>query len=109
MATSNTLIHLLDTNTVPSNVEAASIEQSIAKYDVEIAKLRSQLDTLVEERRRHHAVLSPLRRMPLELLGEIFTMVLPYILDYSGRQDVINLGLVCKRWRDATIYTHRLW
>ncbi|KAF6762437.1 hypothetical protein DFP72DRAFT_875932 [Ephemerocybe angulata] len=35
--------------------------------------------------------------MPLELLGEIFAM------------DVINLGLVCKRWRDATIYTHRLW
>ncbi|KAF5337210.1 hypothetical protein D9611_002875 [Ephemerocybe angulata] len=116
MATSKTLIHLLDTNTVPSNVEAASIEQSIAKYDIEIAtceieiaKLRSQLDALVEQRRRHNAVLSPLRRMPLELLGEIFAMVPLYILDQRGRQDVINLGLVCKRWRDTTIYTHRLW
>ncbi|KAF6745943.1 hypothetical protein DFP72DRAFT_639449 [Ephemerocybe angulata] len=30
-------------------------------------------------------------------------------LDKYERQVVSDLGLVCKGWRDATLYTHRLW
>jgi hypothetical protein len=54
-------------------------------------------------------VLSPLRRIPFEVLGENFRHSLPYIMGHEDRSQLVGLSLVCRRWRDAALCTHRLW
>ena len=71
---------------------------------------RSELE-LEEDLRRHRAVLSPVRQIPVEVLGEILSHVFPpsCVLGVDGRNRLVNLSLVCKRWRDAALCSRQLW
>ncbi|KAJ7483482.1 hypothetical protein FB451DRAFT_991164, partial [Mycena latifolia] len=59
--------------------------------------------------------LSPLRRMPPELLGEIFSWTLPSVQEALGRrrfQDKHSPWVftqVCHRWRAVALSTPSLW
>ncbi|KAJ2928532.1 hypothetical protein H1R20_g8551, partial [Candolleomyces eurysporus] len=101
--------YLLTSNTAPNPLEHASIEQDIKDTSDKISRLRSQLDELEVRRRRHQALLSPLRRLPLETLGEIFMCTLPSVLGQTERRYVTSLSLVCKDWHCAVLVTHQLW
>ncbi|KAF9017183.1 hypothetical protein BDZ89DRAFT_1022318 [Hymenopellis radicata] len=107
-----------------------SIDPSLTRLDTEIAalsaiqeQLQKELDDLRKERRvleehQQHisAVLSPLRRFPLEILQEIFL----YTLAQAGEPDYTwfnvrdptaslwRIRRVCRKWRMATQYPH-LW
>ncbi|KAF5310334.1 hypothetical protein D9611_012077 [Ephemerocybe angulata] len=111
MARLQNLAHLLNTNAVPNKLEAASVQQEIDGLASKIAKAKSQhdRDVLEKQRKCYRAVLSPVRRMPCELLGEIFLLAVPLILHEDNRCAVLNLGRVCKMWREATLYARRLW
>lgn len=88
------LSHLYLTNLPPSPDESASIEADCQVIVKELQGLQIALNA-------NRGVLSRMRCMPLEILGRIFSMV-----EYQRN---ISLGLVCKRWREATLLRHDLW
>ncbi|KAJ7230286.1 hypothetical protein GGX14DRAFT_582744 [Mycena pura] len=120
---------LLRSNEAPLESELSDIKTSssdmdsrLAFLDDEIARLRARVEQLEEERivirtRREHnrAILSPLRRMPPEVLAEVFLWSLPpRYVDYKrGGYDVKEspwvLTHVCSRWRAVALSTSSLW
>ncbi|KAJ7618987.1 hypothetical protein DFH06DRAFT_1306556 [Mycena polygramma] len=123
---------LLNSNEPPEDSEKTFIrsvistaDARVAHLDEEIAKLRAQLMHLEEERAsgfsyraRNSVILSPLRRMPPEVLGEIFVWTLP-----SPAAPLVSLVCskfrmgaspwvltqISSRWRTIALSTPRLW
>jgi hypothetical protein len=93
---------LIANNDPPNPTELAAARAEFDFLIARIAELESQLE-------HHKNVLSPWRRIPIEMLGEIFVHVVPLTLDKAGRKELINLCLVCRMWRDAAQLTNRLW
>ncbi|KAF7367200.1 F-box domain-containing protein [Mycena sanguinolenta] len=89
----------------------------LAILDAEILRLQGRLRQLQEERTvllTYHAqalcILCPLRRIPPEILSEIFAWTLPF------RREVLStencpwvLTHVCRGWRAVAITTSSLW
>lgn len=100
---------LLSSNDVPTTLEAASIRNEIDLVTDKISKLTLELEQLQELRRTRRATLSPIRRMPIEVLSKIFVFVFPPLLNKQGREDLVGLSLVSKGWHRAVCLTHQLW
>ncbi|KAJ3528086.1 hypothetical protein NMY22_g9544 [Coprinellus aureogranulatus] len=94
--------HLLDSN---QPLDPAILLQLSQRRD----SVRAEIKRLQEEEQICTTLLSPQRRLPPEILGEIFLLVTPGILDKVGREIVVNMGLVSKHWRSAALCAHRLW
>mgnify|MGYP001212031258 CR=1 FL=1 len=115
----------LGTNYVPSDQDVAHIRHLIAKpqahvdnVDKEIARLTEMLAALQRERQsyqsyinQHRAILSPIRRVPPEILQCIFLRCLPtkHNSVMSSLQAPILLTHVCRDWRAAALKMPRLW
>ncbi|KAJ7260351.1 hypothetical protein B0H12DRAFT_1181996, partial [Mycena haematopus] len=114
---------LLTTNEPPQDAELSLIlpvarktAARLACLEAEISRLRDQLTQLEEERAalaKYHAqnaiILSPLRRMPSEVLGEIFSWTLPLkrALDIADSPWVLTH--VSRRWRAIAVSKSSLW
>ncbi|CAK5270549.1 unnamed protein product [Mycena citricolor] len=108
----------LGTNYAPNDQESSQIRDlllvpsaKIAQIDLEIAALsvrRSELARLVAA---HTALLSPIRRLPPDVLREIFLWCLPtsHHPTMSVRHAPLLLGRVCGLWREVALATPRLW
>jgi hypothetical protein len=105
----DTYSYLLSNNIVPSAVEAASIELEVAELKDAICELRTQLQERTRQLQQRLGVLSSIRRIPLEVLGEIFNFAIPSLLDHQGRAALLEMCLVCRTWRDAALLKQRLW
>ncbi|KAJ7498163.1 hypothetical protein B0H11DRAFT_1856728, partial [Mycena galericulata] len=125
------LLHhaLLNANDPPQAAEIPFIQSIAAKIrtrldflDDEIARLRDRLGELEGERTslaRYHpqitGILSPLRRMPPEILVEIFSWTLPSLREALHRNKFTIQGSpwvlthVSRRWRAVSISTPELW
>ncbi|KAJ7218737.1 hypothetical protein C8J57DRAFT_1198931 [Mycena rebaudengoi] len=125
----STLESLLISNDPPPDAEIPVIcdiiadEQSrLLDLDTQIAALQKILEPLVDERNatadrilRHQSVISVTRRVPPEILGEIFLMTLP------SQEDVLSdeascvdsspwlVGRICSRWREIALALPELW
>ncbi|KAJ6504507.1 hypothetical protein DFH09DRAFT_1439990 [Mycena vulgaris] len=121
---------LLCTNAAPAGPELPYIQAIVSKtgarladVEAEISRLRLLLQQLEDERAslsRYHtpnkAILSPLRRMPPEVLSQIFSWTSPrssrHILALQ-KFDLINspwvLTHVSRRWKAVAISTSSLW
>jgi hypothetical protein len=117
--------HLLTTNYVPSKDEVHQINKllvgSVSQFDLldaEILRLQKVIDGLSLKRAQlhsdivgHRALTTPMRRIPEELLQEIFIRCLP--VDHnalmSATQAPLLLGQVCSQWRSVSSSTPRLW
>ncbi|KAK7012821.1 F-box domain-containing protein [Favolaschia claudopus] len=120
---------LLNSNDAPTDSESSLIrsilvnaDKRLQLLDHELSKLEENLQQMKAERAalltfraRTRTILSPLRRMPTELLREIFSWALPSISDMakSGRVDT---GLspwvstyISSRWRAISLSTPSLW
>jgi hypothetical protein len=87
--------------------------------NVQIDLLRAKLDQLVAERdgiaervQQYTAVLSPIRRVPPELICEVFAWTLPFTGRVAG--DAVNqppwyLGHISRPWRDIALAYPTLW
>jgi hypothetical protein len=102
------LHRLLCSNAAPNACEATSFQLQINNITSQISQLHSRLAELEDQLRSYRAVLFPLRKMPAEILGEILLFFLPDVLKLGARNDLINIQLVCKNWRDAARLTHKL-
>ncbi|PBK59634.1 hypothetical protein ARMSODRAFT_1090706 [Armillaria solidipes] len=123
------LITLVSTNAIPMAFQAAQLEASIEVLDAPITKIQSEIDILrnaaasleakmtrlKDIRRDYRAGLSPIRRLPSEILVEILrwtpkaetqlTVLDPYHVFgfnmFTITEGPWHLGQVCNSWRDA--------
>jgi len=73
--------------------------------------LKNQRDALGEIIYEHYRLLTPIRRMPDDILSEIFLWCLPdkHNAVMSASEAPLLLGRVCSRWRYVAYRTPRLW
>ncbi|KAJ7643411.1 hypothetical protein DFH06DRAFT_1477175 [Mycena polygramma] len=120
---------LLNSNEVPSDAEIPVVQFALenadarlASLEAEMTRLRGRLRQLEEEhvalsiyRTQNKAILSPLRRMPPEVLSEIFCWTLP-----TARDEVLHprfgtahcpwaLTHISGLWRTISVANPSLW
>jgi hypothetical protein len=117
---------LLHTHVAPSPSEAELIQStlshvhsSISEIDQEIDRVQAILDLLKNKRGdlqifadRHGALLAPVRRLPPELLAEVFVHCLPsqqIVATMAGKRSILRPSHVCQHWRNVAVSTQRLW
>ncbi|KAJ7512683.1 hypothetical protein B0H11DRAFT_2267760 [Mycena galericulata] len=115
----------LETNYCPTDNEVSYIKALLTeptfrlqRLDDEITELQNTLNKLIEERetlgayvQAHSALISPARRLPLDIIQEIFVACLPAHrnCDMSAREAPMLLGRICSTWRTISLSTPRLW
>ncbi|KAJ7483363.1 hypothetical protein FB451DRAFT_1555352 [Mycena latifolia] len=119
---------LLASNVAPEDAELTAIRlietkasERLAYLDDRIAQVRGLLKELEEERTavlslhaQNSGILSPLRRMPPEILAEIFSWTLPSITEalergFDVRSSPWVLGQTSSFWRAVALSTPSLW
>ncbi|KAJ7488842.1 hypothetical protein FB451DRAFT_1080292, partial [Mycena latifolia] len=120
------LTRLLTSNDIPEVSETASVlhvvshtcsridllDAQIERVRATLAKLSKERDETEERLRVHKAIMSPVRRVPPELLCQIFSLTLPWSRRINGQdvhQPPWRLGHVCAYWRHAAITYPALW
>ncbi|KAF7356139.1 F-box domain-containing protein [Mycena venus] len=71
-----------------------------------------QIQEQEENLENHWAISSPVRRVPAEILCEIFFLTLPWtrrVGNLDVEQAPWRLGLVCRQWRTTALVLPRLW
>jgi hypothetical protein len=120
--------HLLTRNDVPHDSEIPFIRDiitdgqnrvdaldiKIRHLEATLAKFARQRDENAEHLRQHRAILHPIRRVPPELICEIFALTLA--MDHvSGNNGEIadkppwHLGHICQSWRSYGLAYPQLW
>ncbi|KAJ7157194.1 hypothetical protein C8R46DRAFT_421707 [Mycena filopes] len=115
----------LGTNYCPLDDELVHIRALLVEplsrlkgLDGQIADLQKAMDKLAAERdtveafiAAHKALISPVRRLPLDILQEIFAACLPTHRNcvMSAVEAPVLLGRICSAWRATSIATPRLW
>ncbi|KAJ7762521.1 hypothetical protein B0H16DRAFT_1688121 [Mycena metata] len=115
----------LDTNYCPKDEEVVEIRDLLVEptlrlkhLDDEIAELQRAIDKLAAERDAvaifvdaHKALISPARRLPLDIIQEIFIACLPTHRNcvMSASEAPVLLGRLCSSWRAISLSTPRLW
>ncbi|KAJ6622567.1 hypothetical protein B0H10DRAFT_1787781 [Mycena sp. CBHHK59/15] len=108
----------LNTNFVPSDPELEEIRSfltnplnELARLDAQIADMHARRKMLTEMIDAHKALLSPMRRVPHDVLQEIFISCLP--TDHNSLMDAreapMILGHICSGWRRLALSTPMLW
>ncbi|KAJ7654616.1 hypothetical protein DFH06DRAFT_517985 [Mycena polygramma] len=122
---------LLNSNQPPDDSDIGLVRSVISKTDAplarlddEISRLRNTLKGLEEERAlllghrtRNKAIISVLRRIPTEVLGEIFLHTLPPTFGAAAhRRRTLNMGAspwvlthISAHWRTVASSTPSLW
>ncbi|KAF7298563.1 F-box domain-containing protein [Mycena indigotica] len=117
--------HILYTNAVPSDQQYNEIRVFLAphrakhaKLEEEVALLRKMLESALQARSKlesfiapHAALLSPMRRMPDDLLRLIFLHTLPEERNAAvhGSEGPLLIANICSHWRGLAMTTPRLW
>ncbi|KAF7345144.1 F-box domain-containing protein [Mycena sanguinolenta] len=125
LATLARLAQLSATNEPPRDAELSLIGSIVEKtsarlaaLDTEICRLKDRLEELEKERialsvyhAQNRRVLSPLRRLPPEILGEIFSWTLPSIHHpaFSTTSCPWGLTYICRTWRAVALSDPSLW
>ncbi|KAJ7705181.1 hypothetical protein B0H16DRAFT_1636670 [Mycena metata] len=113
------------TNYAPTDEEVIAIRDlldeplsRLKRLDEQLADLQKAIDKLTEERVHlstyvdaHQAILSPIRRLPFDILQEIFMACIPTHRNcvMSAVEAPVLLGRVCSAWRTMSQSTPRLW
>ncbi|KAJ7657305.1 hypothetical protein DFH06DRAFT_1409463 [Mycena polygramma] len=107
-----------DTNYVPLDAELELIRAHLLPHETELARLDSLIHTLTVQRNRvndyiqqHKALTSHPRRLPQDVLEQIFLACLPtrHNAVMSPSEVPLVLGRICSTWRSIAFATPRLW
>ncbi|KAJ3505179.1 hypothetical protein NMY22_g17675 [Coprinellus aureogranulatus] len=90
--------HLLSTNDSPSEDEVASLQQRIVALKARILQCPLESDLLQEILRLYSCALSPIRRIPPEVLCEILAHL-------TNAKDLANAALACRAWHATSLLT----
>ncbi|KAI5830039.1 hypothetical protein K523DRAFT_416210 [Schizophyllum commune Tattone D] len=111
---------------LPTEREAADLQRScvadekdIAAFDAAIAQAQAMVDGLRKQRRflrknwgRKRALLSPIRRLPTEILAQIISLAVMRTFRRHRDSTIIirhPVLQVCQRWRNFAIQMPELW
>ncbi|KIK60968.1 hypothetical protein GYMLUDRAFT_139428, partial [Collybiopsis luxurians FD-317 M1] len=119
---------VLGTNHVPTPTELGQLKVLLVDAQWELFLVESEIDwhvhwavpenLLIEKQKiekfidAHRALMSPIRRMPVEILAEIFVHCLPTDPVYAVRdvyQAPLLLITICREWRQVALDNPRLW
>ncbi|KZP03331.1 hypothetical protein FIBSPDRAFT_769095, partial [Athelia psychrophila] len=109
---------LLGTFVVPSPAECNIVRERILQFSVDLPNLDNEIgrvEKILEGLRQsrvalqklsdsHQNILHPIRRLPVEILGEIFIQVQIAL----GSRSIVPTR-VCRYWRAVAIATSQLW
>ncbi|KAJ6524734.1 hypothetical protein DFH09DRAFT_1286319 [Mycena vulgaris] len=117
--------NILHTNAVPSDADCQRIRDFIAgplkeaaDLTTEIARMQNLIDELTQKRdaltdsiAAHLAMVSPARRLPEDIVRDVFVACLPahrnpFIL---SNESPLLLCQICSGWRELALSTPRLW
>ncbi|KAF8197826.1 hypothetical protein K438DRAFT_1672658 [Mycena galopus ATCC 62051] len=107
-----------NTNYVPSDVEIDLIRAHLAPHEAELVRLESLIRDLTVQRDRvkahidsHKALISQPRRLPQDVIEQIFLACLPtrHNAVMSVTEAPLLLGHICSAWRSITFAMPRLW
>ncbi|KIM77201.1 hypothetical protein PILCRDRAFT_12204 [Piloderma croceum F 1598] len=116
--------HLHRTIQMPNASEASILQKALrhANSDLhelhgDIAHIQAILDKLRLKRKslrkftiEHDAFLAPIRRLPAEILIEIFMLCMNYNMSsFSPNCSPSLFGQVCRGWRQVALSTQKLW
>ncbi|KAJ7473920.1 hypothetical protein B0H11DRAFT_1811057 [Mycena galericulata] len=108
----------LNTNYAPSDSEVKWLESHLAPHILEVSRLDSLIRDLSAQRARisqyidaHKALLSPVRRLPPEIVQEICLACLPKHRNaaMSAKEAPLILTRICSAWRALALSTPALW
>ncbi|KAK6996917.1 hypothetical protein R3P38DRAFT_3068450, partial [Favolaschia claudopus] len=108
----------LNTNYIPTDPEISQIRAHLLPHEAELASLDALIQDLCVQRDRvkdyvdsHKALISHPRRLPQDILEEIFLACLPTAHNavMSVTEPPLLLGRICGRWRSITFALPRLW
>ncbi|KAJ6524699.1 hypothetical protein DFH09DRAFT_1189276 [Mycena vulgaris] len=117
--------NILHTNAIPSDADCQRIRDFIAgplkeaaDLTTEIARMQNLIDELTQKRdalndsiAAHLAMVSPARRLPEDIVRDVFVACLPahrnpFIL---SNESPLLLCQICSHWRRLALSTPRLW
>ncbi|KAF9483077.1 hypothetical protein BDN70DRAFT_874313 [Pholiota conissans] len=89
----------------------SEMNSKISELERSLNELKRERDILEEEIEQHALLLTPFRRLPDDMLREIFIACLQDDRNafMSCREAPLLLGLVCRKWRDLAYSTPTLW
>ncbi|KAF7311748.1 F-box domain-containing protein [Mycena indigotica] len=108
----------LDTSYVPTDAEIRQIQSNLAPLILEMASLDEQLAVLLQRREEletyieaHQGFISVSRRLPQDILEEIFVACLPTTRHCAAVvvEAPLLLTHVCSSWRTIALALPRLW
>lgn len=106
---------LLSGNNIPSTAEVQHIQALLADAEVELVQIRrakalltAQEQAVLEKANTWRTILSPIRRLPPEILSEIFTFWL-FSHSLGKRRNPLFLCSICVPWRTVAFNNPRLW
>ncbi|KAJ7145785.1 hypothetical protein C8R44DRAFT_2061 [Mycena epipterygia] len=124
------LAHLLQSNDAPrpnqsplvkeilrtKEAELATLAAEISKLQLALQTLQSTHADLASEINQYRSVLAPIRRLPPEIVGEVFLYFVPS-LHYDFRDTTPSrrverpwkLGHICRLWRTIALSLGQLW
>ncbi|KAL1715971.1 hypothetical protein EV715DRAFT_293684 [Schizophyllum commune] len=90
--------------------KAQELRQLEGEADLMMMSIYAKLNALRRQIAIHNALTSPCRRVPPEILSEIFLFAVPqqWKSQYVG-QRTLNFARVCHSWRRIALATPRLW
>ncbi|RDB16863.1 hypothetical protein Hypma_002500 [Hypsizygus marmoreus] len=115
---------LTHNNPIPHSFEAivrqliADVEKSVAQLDDELALLQARAASIQEQRtsylakiQEYQTTIAPHRKLPVEMLGEVFSACCPEPLHVPFQRDRTpwTLTRVCRQWRQVAFSTTGLW
>ncbi|KAJ7112102.1 hypothetical protein C8R44DRAFT_632085, partial [Mycena epipterygia] len=120
------LTYLLTSNEVPTSSAIPTIlhvisdsqarldllKAQIQSMEITLTQLLEQRDEMADRLCQHKAIMSPVRRVPAELMCEIFSLTLPWsrrVNQMVVHQPPSRLGHVCRSWRDTSLAYPSLW
>ncbi|KAJ7253501.1 hypothetical protein C8J57DRAFT_1722395 [Mycena rebaudengoi] len=117
--------HMLNTNVIPNDAEcqqirdflvdprreAAQLAEQIARMQKLLEDLARKRDDLAEFIDAHLALVSPARRLPDDVVREIFVASLPKNRNcaISAKDSSLLLCTICQPWRNLALSTPRMW
>ncbi|KAJ7785186.1 hypothetical protein DFH07DRAFT_699116, partial [Mycena maculata] len=108
----------LDTNYTPSDTEIKWIKSHLLPHILEVSRLDALIQDLSVRRDKtqeyidaHRALLTPVRRLPPEIVQEIFLACLPTQRNavMSAQEAPLILTSICASWRALALSTPALW
>ncbi|KAJ7582009.1 hypothetical protein C8J56DRAFT_242966, partial [Mycena floridula] len=109
--------HLLDSRHGPPAIDEVQdisrlLEAADAEYMRQVQQIKELTSANMIQLRKiteYRAMLSPIRKIPRDILEEIFKECLFGIPVMSPMVAPVLLGLVCQQWREISISTPSLW